>query len=172
MSSDWKSEFSALYDRAARRYALGATTADRLLEPADTAFLATIGCRPVEFFDFIDDAARYGEPGKDTALRVAEIRRDYFVNQMGGAFPATRIDMATLPAKTAALDGITWLPRLIPKAKAKLRGEMPDDLMYGCGGDRAFFHQHGLTAEGFLAFVRDHWDDEPAVIGYVRRGGK
>jgi hypothetical protein len=80
--------------------------------------------------------------------------------------------MDKLPAKTEALDGIVWLPRIIPKAKAKLRGEMPDDLMYGCGGDRSFFSRNGLTAEGFLTFVRDHWDDIPAITRYVKnRGG-
>ena len=34
------------------------------------------------------------------------------------------------------IDGIAWLPRILVKARLKLRGEMPADLMYGCGGDR------------------------------------
>jgi hypothetical protein len=171
MAIDWKTEFSSLYDRAAQRYASGATSADKLLNSAEVRFLASIGYRPVEFFDFVDDAARYGAPDKATALAVAAIRRDYFLQKMDEMFPPTRLDMTALPAKTDELDGIVWLPRLIPKAKAKLRGEMPDDLMYGCGGDRAFFQKHGLTADGFLAFVRDHWDDIPAIVRHVKSRG-
>jgi len=49
--------------------------------------------------------------------------------------------------KTARQDrrcaGIEWLPRIIPKTKAKLRGELRD-LMYCCGGDRRFFQAHSI----------------------------
>jgi len=34
------------------------------------------------------------------------------------------LDVDKLPAKTDAVQGVEWLPRLIPKAKAKLRGEL------------------------------------------------
>jgi hypothetical protein len=48
------------------------------------------------------------------------------------------IDMDKLPPKSAKLDGIEWLPRIIEKARAKLRGEMPPDLMYDCAVTRSF----------------------------------
>jgi hypothetical protein len=35
------------------------------------------------------------------------------------------------PAKSAKVEGIAWLPRLITKARAKLAGSLPADLMYG-----------------------------------------
>ena len=44
---------------------------------------------------------------------------------------ARRLEMHEFPAKTDKIAGITWLPRLIVKARAKLEGALPADLMYG-----------------------------------------
>jgi hypothetical protein len=76
--------------------------------------------------------------------------------------------MSALPLKTDAVDGIAWLPRLIVKARLKLRGEMPPDLMYGCGGDRLFLRRMGLTLPGFLELVRDSGDDDLAIVEAVK----
>jgi hypothetical protein len=80
--------------------------------------------------------------------------------------------MADLPAKSAAVDGIAWLPRLIVKARLKLRGEMPADLMYGCGGDRPFLRGVNLTLAQFLELVRDAGDDDRKVIEAVKRSAR
>jgi hypothetical protein len=77
--------------------------------------------------------------------------------------------MSALPLKTDAVDGIAWLPRLIVKARLKLRGEMPPDLMYGCGGDRPFLRRMGLTLSGFLELVRDCGDDDATIVEAVKR---
>jgi hypothetical protein len=77
--------------------------------------------------------------------------------------------MSALPAKSAAVDGIAWLPRLIVKARIKLRGEMDPDLMYGCGGDRPFLRQHGMTLAQFLQLVWDKGDDDRAIIDAFKR---
>ena len=77
--------------------------------------------------------------------------------------------MSELPLKTDAVDGIAWLPRLMVKARLKLRGEMPSDLMYGCGGDRPFLRRMGTTLPGFLELVRDSGDDDRAIIEAVKR---
>ena len=42
-----------------------------------------------------------------------------------------RMEMEEFPAKTDEIAGIAWLPRLIVKARAKLEGALPADLMYG-----------------------------------------
>ena len=136
---------------------------------ADTAFLATIGCTTQELFDFVDDGQRYGEPDFATTLAVTSLRRDYFLNVMNGRPTGRVVSMDSLPAKTAAVDGIVWLPRLIAKARVKLRGEMPADLMYGCGGDRAFFHKMNLDAAGFLRLVWDSGDDDRRIINAVKK---
>jgi hypothetical protein len=77
--------------------------------------------------------------------------------------------MAELPAKTAAVDGIEWLPRLIAKARLKLRGEMPPDLMYGCGGDRPFVREMKTTLPDFLKLVWDCGEDDRRIVDSVKR---
>ena len=66
------------------------------------------------------------------------------------------------------MDGIPWLPRIIKKAEAKLRGEMAPDLMYGCGGDRNFFREHRLNPADFLRHVWAADGDEAKVLAYVK----
>jgi len=41
------------------------------------------------------------------------------------------MELNEFPAKTDEVEGIAWLPRLITKARAKLAGNLPADLMYG-----------------------------------------
>jgi hypothetical protein len=72
------------------------------------------------------------------------------------------------PAKTDAVDGIAFA-RLIAKARLKLRGEMPDDLMYGCGGDRAFAHERNIELPWFLELVRDAGDDDRRIVNAVKK---
>ena len=42
-----------------------------------------------------------------------------------------QMSMDEFPAKSDEAEGIAWLPRLITKARAKLAGSLPADLMYG-----------------------------------------
>ncbi len=139
---------------------------------ADVAFLATLGCTAQELFDFIDDFLGYGEPDYATTLAVQAVRRDYFLRAMQGTGTGRFAKMADLPAKSAAVDGIAWLPRLIVKARLKLRGEMPPDLMYGCGGDRPFLRGVNLSLAQFLELVRDAGDDDRKIIEAVKRAAR
>ena len=77
--------------------------------------------------------------------------------------------MDALPSKSAQLGGFEWLPRIIEKARVKLRGEMPPDLMYCCGGDRAFLREHGIHAADFLHEVWAAGDDTARILAFVRR---
>jgi hypothetical protein len=70
------------------------------------------------------------------------------------------------------VDGIAWLPRLIAKARLKLRGEMPPDLMYGCGGDRPFLRSVNLTLPQFLELVRDAGNDDRRIIDAVKASAR
>ena len=72
-----------------------------------------------------------------------------------------------VPAKTDAVKGIEWLPRLIPKTKAKLRGELPASLMYSCGGDRNFFRTHDIHPAEFMSVVWRHLDNDAAIVDWV-----
>lgn len=148
--AEWKSTFSDLFLTSVEKYRSGHHQAFGLLDTQDQVFLASIGHTEQEFFDFIEDFAKGGEPTLETALDIASVRRDYFLREQNGIPSARRISMADLPSKDASVEGIGWLPRLIPKAEAKLRGEMPSDLMYGCGGDRRFFKTHQIDPAEFL----------------------
>src|SRR6185295_16805370 len=96
-------------------------------------------------------------------------RRDYFLNVMKGKLTGHVMSMDDLPPKSDAVDGIAWLPRLIVKARLKLRGEMPADLMYGCGGDRPFVREMKTTLPKFLTLVRDQGDNDRAIVDAVKR---
>ena len=165
----WSEQFRAVYDRALSAFRSGRSSVATLCDSADTAFLLSSGCSVQELYDFVEDAVDYGEPDLETVLDVQRIRRDYFLGVLRGEWTGQVVPMSALPLKTDAVDGIAWLPRLIVKARLKLRGELSPDTMYGCGGDRPFLRRMGLTLPGFLELVRDCGDDDLAIVEAVKR---
>lgn len=166
---DFATRFHGLYDLAVARFAQGKRGAETFFEPAELGFLSANGLTAQHLYDYAEDHNNYGEPGYDIALSIEVIRRDYFVNVQGGRASSVVADVARLPAKTDAVRGIAWLPRLLPKARAKLRGELPASLMYCCGGDRAFFKEHDIQPGEFLNLVWRHEHDDKAIIDWVER---
>lgn len=169
---DFTQKFQAVYDRALASYRAGARESARLLAPEDVRWLESIGSRAQDLFDYAEDAANYGEPDFATALLVQSIRRDYFLAVQGGRSSSTVLDVDRMPAKTDAVRGIEWLPRIIPKARAKLRGELPASLMYGCGGDRNFFKTHDIHPAEFLRLVWAQENNDAAIIDWVEQRAK
>lgn len=169
---NWPARFHEIYDRAVSAYRAGRTSPAALFPAADVKFLATIGCSAQELFDFVEDFVRRGAPDYDTALLITAERRDYFLTGQGGQPSGKKVDMDALPSKQAVAGGLPWLPRIIVKARAKLRGEMPPDLMYCCGGDLAFLEKAEIHPADFLRFVRAAGDDDQKIIEWVRRGGR
>jgi hypothetical protein len=168
--TDWQAHFRKVWDRAVTAWQAGRRTPGSMFDAADTAFLAGLGCSTQELFDFVDDSLRYdGDPDFATTLAVTAIRRDYFLNVMGGKPSGRTATMGSLPLKSAEVDGISWLPRLIVKARLKLRGEMPADLMYGCAGDRPFLRRMNLTLPKFLELVRDAGSDDRRIVNAVKQ---
>ena len=165
----WQQQFRHVYERGVTAWRTGRRSPSTMFEAQDAKFLASIGCTTQELFDFVDDLLGYGEPDYATALEVTAIRRDHFLNVLGGKSTGRVASMSDLPAKSAAVDGIAWLPRLIVKARLKLRGEMPADLMYGCGGDRPFLRGMKMTLPGFLQLVREAGDDDRRIIDTVKQ---
>jgi hypothetical protein len=166
----WKTEFHHVYTRGVAAWRNGKRNPAQLWEDRDLEFLETIGCTAQELFDFVEDHCLDGEPDEETALAVQEIRRDYFVNVQGSKKTIHCARMQDLPAKSDAVDGIAWLPRLIVKARLKLRGEMPPDLMYGCGGDRPFLRRMNSSLPEFLRLVRDSGTDDRKIVDTLKRG--
>lgn len=166
---DFADKFRALYDKGAKLYASGNTDQASYFNADDKAFLAANGISSQAMFDYAEDHNNYGEPGYDRALAIETVRRDYFLNVQGGKASATVLDVAKMPAKTDAVKGIEWLPRLIPKTKAKLRGELHSSLMYSCGGDRAFFRTHDIHPAEFLSLVWRNGDNDAATVDWVAK---
>jgi hypothetical protein len=166
---DFTQRFRALYDKATGLYAKGQRDAATYFTEEETAFLAANGLNAQHLYDYAEDHTNYGEPGYDNALAIELVRRDYFLNVQGGRGLVTVLDPDTLPGKTAAVKGIEWLPRIIPKAKAKLRGELPADLMYCCGGDRRFLKARDILPAEFLTLVWRHENNDAAIVDWVLR---
>ena len=169
MSYSWATEFCGLFQRCVQRHQAGETSFTNWFGDADRSFLGSIGYTEQEFFDFVDDHCRYGgDPSMETALLVAAVRRDYFTVVQHGKRSGKIVAPSELPPKPAAMDGIPWLPRVIVKARAKLRGEMDPDTMFGCGGDRQFFSTHDIHPADFLRVVWAADDDDQRILNYVK----
>ena len=81
-------------------------------------------------------------------------RRDYFLVVQRGQVSAPALRLDEFPAMEAEVAGLAWLPRIIVKARAKLRGELPAELMYCCGADRKFLLKVHIHPADFLREVR------------------
>jgi hypothetical protein len=162
----WNLQFLDLHQRCLALYESGNHDFTTYYTPADQAFLKSIGYQPREFFDFVEDHSPTFTAS--TALLIAGVRRAYFLMVQKGVSSTSVIDPGTLPPKPAEMAGIPWLPRLIAKAKAKLRGELHEDSMYGCGGDRMFFQKFDIAPADFLLTVWQAQGDDQAVLAYVQ----
>ena len=164
---DFQNTFRALYDKAAGLYAKGQRGAETFFSADEQTFLTANGLTAQNLYDYAEDHNNYSEPGCDLALGIEFIRRDYFLFNQHSKPSGVALDPNTMPAKTDAVRGIEWLPRIIPKAKAKLRGELPSSLMYCCGGDRRFFKTHDINPVEFLDLVRQNENNDKAIIEWV-----
>lgn len=164
---DFADRFRVLHDQAVKHYAAGLTDQSAYFTADEKAFLAANGITVQAMYDYAEDHHGYGEPSYDQALTIEMVRRDYFLNVQLGQVSTQVLDLAAMPAKSDAVKGIAWLPRLIPKTKAKLRGELPPSLMFSCGGDRSFFRTHDIHPAEFLSLVWRNLDDDAAIIEWV-----
>jgi len=166
----WNDTFLELFDRCLAFYKRGVRNYNSYYSDDDLAFLASIGYKPRELFDFVEDFGSRGVPTISTALLVAAVRRDYFTVVQGGV-PSTakEVTSSDVPARDENFDGIPYLPRLIAKAEAKLRGELDPDLMFCCGSDRNFLYSYGqIPPADFLRHVWAADGDFDKIAKFVR----
>ncbi len=166
---EFQKTFRELYDKAVALYAKGQREPETLLTANEQAFLAANGLTAQNIYDYAEDHNNYGEPGCDLALGIETARRNYFLSVQHGKLSSTVIDPNQMPAKTDSVRGISWLPRIIPKTKAKLRGELPSSLMYCCGGDRNFLKTHDINPVEFIDVVRQNETNDTAIIDWVEK---
>lgn len=167
----WNDSFLDLFTRCVTRYQAGDADFTAYYSPADQAFLASIGCQPREFFDFVEDFCEENEPSPSTALLIAGVRRDYFLT-LQNATPDTtspRLTRDEIPGFGDELAGMTYLPRILAKARAKLRGTLDPDLMFGCGGDRNFLQKNGnIHPADFLRHVWAVDEDDQKLAAWIK----
>ena len=131
MSNSWKTQFRELFDAGAQRRKEGCNEPGAMFESAELDFLESIGCSAQEMFDFCDDYVGWDDVIYEHVEALQAVRYEYFVQELGSQSASHRMEMSEFPPKDAEVEGITWLPRLIVKARAKLAGQLPADLMYG-----------------------------------------
>jgi hypothetical protein len=166
-SVDWAEEFRALFKRKVAAYQNGTRNPAAMFSEEEDGFLRTIGATPQEIFDFVEDWCEDGEPDLDMVLAITKVRWDYFYQEQQGRFAEHVINTDELPSRKASLAGLEWFPRIIEKAKAKLRGELPPDLMYSCAGDRRFLKQVNVDPSEFLQVVWEAGDNVDHIVKFV-----
>lgn len=164
----WNETFLALFERCLKLHASGDKDLSHYYDAQDIAFLASIGYKEREFYDFVEDLNDYHEPSASTALLIAAVRRDYFLTVQKGQNSEKVLRMEDLPTFGDTLEGMAYLPRIIAKARGKLRGELDPDVMFGCGGDRNFLRTYGdKHPADFLRHVWAAGDDDARIARYV-----
>ena len=98
---------------------------------------------------------------------ITAVRRDYLHVVQNGQLSGHQITREDLPSFGDTLGEIAYLPRVLTKARAKLRGELDPDIMYCCGGDRKFLREHGIHPADFLRHVWAAEDNDGKVLELV-----
>ena len=164
----YQKTLKTIWNDAVKKYEAGERDPDAFFDDSTLKELSSIGLSAMDVYDYAEDyVAKDGIPDFETFLMVAEARRDYFLTMQEGKPSNQTISKDGLPPKDAEIKGIVWLPRIMPKAIAKLKGELPDDLMYGCGGDQRFFKTNNIHPAEFLRAAWAFMDDESKLIDWV-----
>lgn len=167
--NDWAEQFRAVFAEGVKRYRAGQHDVPSFFTDEETEFLSGIGCTSQELFDFVEDYSHSGDPSFETVLLVTAVRREYLRSVQNGVTSPNQRSMDDFPPKAAEVEGISWLPRIIEKARAKLRGELPEEMMYGCGGDRPFARRNGFHLADFLRVVWSAGDDTAKIVDFVKK---
>jgi hypothetical protein len=163
---------SLLWETCVRRYRSGQQSPSDFLTESELKTLRQSGLGVMDLFDYVEDFCGGGDPDRDTFLMVAGIRRAYFLIEQKGVFSTREMKESELPGRQESFGGITWLPRIIAKAEAKLKGEMESSIMYGCGGDRAFLRDLDIHPADFLQAVWLYSGDLQKILEWIKLSAK
>lgn len=167
MKYNFQKELIRIWEKAVKLYKDGNRDPSSFPITEEIPFLHSIGMSLVDVFDFAEDWVCEGEPDFATFLLIHEQRRDYFWEVQKKIPSSKKLDPSTLPKKTDSVHGIVWLPRIIPKARAKLKGELSDCTMFCCGGDRNFFRRFDIHPVEFLRVVKRSKEEDQIIIDWV-----
>ena len=164
---DYQKKLSKIWEKAVKLYKKKKRDANTYFTKNETAFLDSIGATAQEIYDFAEDYVSDGAPDFTTMAMIHDVRRSYFLEVQKGKHSSRQLVPEKLPPKEKKIRGIVWLPRIIEKAKSKLRGELDPDIMYDCGGDRRFFKANDVHPAEFLRIVWKYDKNRKAVINWV-----
>jgi len=167
MYQTFHTELYRIWESAVDQYKQGGSSPSTIVQEQDLTLLSGWGLNRMDVFDFVEDWCLHQEPDFSTFLLVHYERWRFFVEKQKSIPSSNLLDPKTLPPKDQKARGIAWLPRILPKARAKLRGELSPEVMYGCGGDREFFKSNHIHAAEFLSIVCCFGEDDDAVIEWV-----
>lgn len=168
-SQDWRPQLHTIYDRSVERFEQGHRGLEQVIGPEALTFLDSIGTSAQELYDFVEDWVEDGEPDFDAVAAMTDVRRTYFLTVQEGKPSDTVVPSASLPSGYARLGGYRWLPRIIAKARAKLRGELAPDIMFGCGADRPFLRSVNMEPAEFLKTVWNAGTDDRLILDAVQK---
>ena len=104
--NSWTKSLEAVYDKAVILYRDGKRDDSAYFTDDEKSFLASVGLRPINVYDYAEDFVTGGEPDWETFLLIAAARRDYFLFEQKGVASPAEIRADQLPSKRATLDGI------------------------------------------------------------------
>lgn len=156
-----------IWDKANTHFKNGNETPETYFTDDEKASLKAIGITEYEVFDYIEDFNNGGLPDFATFCATQHVRYRYVRDKDQSAEATPEWDDALLPEKEAKAKGVSWLPRITHKAKAKLKGILPKSLMFGCGGDRRFLRNCGIHPAEFLEMVWYHEGDDERFYEWV-----
>lgn len=163
----YQKALKTIWEDAVAKYQAGNREPDSYFDEDTLTELASVGLKTMDVYDYAEDYVTRDEPDFETFLLVSAARRDYFLTVQEGKPSEQIIASDALPPKDAEIKGVVWLPRIMPKAYAKLRGELPPETMYGCGGDRKFFKENNIHPSDFLRAAWAYEDDESKLVEWV-----
>mgnify|MGYP001291202824 CR=1 FL=1 len=167
MNFNYQKELVQIWEKAVKLYQKGNTEAEKFPISDDLPFLNNIGLNKMDVFDYVEDWICEGTPDLATFLLIHDIRRNFFIEEQKGIHSKKKLSSKDLPGKNEEIEGIVWLPRIIPKARAKLRGELPTETMFCCGGDRAFLQKNDIHPAEFLRITQKAGDQDEVIVQWV-----
>ena len=168
---EWNDRFMAMFtEMVARFHSQDSPAGGQFVLPHEREALASVGYSPQEMYAYVEDYARLGDPSPSTVLLIAAARRSFFLTVQRGIAGSAQLRETDLPSPEETLQDISYLPRIIRKAEAKLYGTLPVGTMFYCSKVREFLRTHGdIHPADFLYVVWGAHGDRQKVISYVLR---
>ena len=133
MNFNYQKELVQIWEKGVKLYKQGNTSPETFPITDELPFLQSIGLNKMDIFDYVEDWICEGTQDLATFLLIHDARRDFFIEDQNSVHSTVKLNSETLPGKNEEIKGIVWLPRVITKAKAKLKGELPPETMFCCG---------------------------------------